>query len=166
MDLNLMIQPSYEFQISVREVANQIPCSVKRSTFIGGKRIGHKARLLEIRPFPVTICYSIAPDIQLPVYSGRYRLSVAVEHIELRVGDGAADRDRTAGFPRFALIHAAPHCPFGWPIFVEQRCFRQNAVMMVDQLPWANLASYNDSSQRIDLRKFSVQTFSVRKFRV
>src|SRR5579872_7399269 len=92
-DLYLIVIPAYELDIAIRAPSHQITSSIQTSTgFPEGIR--HKLGCRQLRPVEVAQCQTVSSHVKLSRNADRDHLQLPVQHINCRVGDSSANRDR------------------------------------------------------------------------
>jgi hypothetical protein len=90
-DLDLMINPTEKLEVAIWEIARQIPSLIEARSRLGAKGMREKSCRGEFGSVEIPLGQAGPPDIEFPGHANGYRLAVAVEHIDLRVGDGTTD---------------------------------------------------------------------------
>ena len=119
--LHLVVPATEELQDAVGAVAGEVARLVEPGSGHGGKRIRDESLSGEIGTVEISACDTVTSDEQLAGDTDRHGLQMAVQDIELRVGDGPADRH--GAFDVFAggyLIDAAADDRLCRPVFVDQ----------------------------------------------
>jgi len=89
--LHLIVQAAEEFDLTVRQPADQITRFIETRKWISIERIGNEFFIREFRAIVVAARHAGAADMQLSRYADRNGLEIAVENVNLCVGDGPAD---------------------------------------------------------------------------
>ena len=90
-NLYLVIDPSQELHIAVRQIACQIPGLVQPRMRILTEGIGNELLSGELWPIMVSEGHSHTTDMQLPRHPHRHRIECAIQDVELGVGNRASD---------------------------------------------------------------------------
>ena len=102
MDFDLMIQTAEEFQRAIGPPAREISALVEAGT-ASAERVGDKALRGESWPAEIAAGQAHSADMQLAGDADGLRFHVAVQHIDLNVGDGAPNRNYCRRLARHAL---------------------------------------------------------------
>jgi hypothetical protein len=92
-DLHLMIEPAQILQLAGRKPPAQIAGLVQPGAGLTAERIGGEPLCRELRAVQVPARHLHPSDAQRAGYARGRWLQMAVQHVELCVGDGAADGD-------------------------------------------------------------------------
>jgi hypothetical protein len=124
-DLDLIVPPADELEVPVRPISDEIAASVKTVAGAARERIGNESLRRQLRPVPVTATDPFPADVELAGRAHRHRLTVRIEDVEARVGDGAADGHGPRGriFQPHA-VDAAADRGFGRAVLVDERRLR------------------------------------------
>ena len=90
-DLDLVIDPSEELEVPVRQIAHPIPGPVETSVRPVAEGIRDELRGRPFRLVQVTPAYASPAQMQLARDTDRKRLAVPVQHIMTDIGDGTTD---------------------------------------------------------------------------
>ena len=93
-DLDLAIGPPEEVDGAVRAVPHEVAGLVEDAPRLVAERIGDEPLRRLPRQTEVAAGHAVAPDVQLPRHADGHRLSVSVQDVHPRVGDGPADGHR------------------------------------------------------------------------
>src|ERR1700722_2535535 len=77
-DLYLKIVPPQKLYVAVRQPSPQVPRPVHPPSRLGTERVLQKSLRRQLRLLPIPSRYPRSPDIQLPSYPHRYRLSLGI----------------------------------------------------------------------------------------
>ncbi|MCG3144897.1 MAG: hypothetical protein HONDAALG_02420 [Gammaproteobacteria bacterium] len=102
---HLLIHSAQKFDGAVGQIARQIACSVQPGARCVAEWIGHEFLGGDFGPVEIPTSQTVAPDTQLAGSAQRNRIEIAIQQIDLRVGDGMTDWQ----FPPAPLLH-----PGGW----------------------------------------------------
>jgi hypothetical protein len=120
-DLDLMIHTTEKLEVAIWKVTRQISGLIEARSRLGAKRMREKCGSSQRRTVEVPAGQAGTPDIEFPGYANGHGLAVAVEHIDLRVGNrtpnGHAYRNRALTID---LIAGDIGSIFGGPIQIDQ----------------------------------------------
>ena len=91
-DLDLMIEASKIFDVSIRQVAGQIARLVEPRCRVGTEGVADEPGGRQIRPVVVAPRQTDAADVQFARHADGEWRHLRIEDIQRRIGDGAADR--------------------------------------------------------------------------
>ena len=89
-ELDLVVDASQVFDVAVGQPAHEVAGLVEAAWTEG---IGDELLGGEFGTIQIAACQTITADVEFAGHTDRYRLQGIVEDVDLRVGDGAADRD-------------------------------------------------------------------------
>ena len=96
-DFDLMIPPAEELEVAVREKARQVAGLIQTRFGPFTEGIGNELFRGQFRAIQITAGQSVAAEAQLTRHSDRRGLQVAVQNVNLRVGDRPADGRGSVG---------------------------------------------------------------------
>ncbi|MNJ32852.1 hypothetical protein D3C77_275280 [compost metagenome] len=115
---DLLINSGQEFQISVRQPADEIPCPIHPA--IRQKLIFKEPFLRQLRLTQIMLRQPVPGNIQLPRNADRRQMAMAVNHINLRVMDRPANGDASPSAKLFAYrISRGINCGLRWAISTD-----------------------------------------------
>src|SRR5712692_352091 len=91
--LELVIEPPQKFDRPVRQVANTITCFIQASSRLIAKGIGNELLGGKFGTVQVAPRQTSTTDMQFTRHANRYEIEVAIQYVELRIPDWAANRD-------------------------------------------------------------------------
>lgn len=95
-DFHLLVRPPQEFKGSVAAIAGQIARLVNPPAGPGVERIVQEPFGRQLGPVQVAASYAVAADINLARRPDGHRLKMAIEKINLRVGDRPSQGNRAS----------------------------------------------------------------------
>jgi hypothetical protein len=87
-----MIHTTKKLEVAVWEVTRQIPGLIETRSRLGAKGIGEKCSSSQRGTVEVPASQAGPPDIEFPGHTNGHGLALAVEYIDLRVGDRTTNR--------------------------------------------------------------------------
>ncbi len=108
--------------IAVGRKSRQITAAVHARTGLRVERVRQEAFGAQVRTIQITPGQAGTGDIQLACHADRYRVQVAVQHIQTRIGDRPANRRCVRPLPGVVTVQAelADHVGFGRAVLVVQ----------------------------------------------
>ena len=83
--------------------------------------MGHEALSGQLWAVEVAARQARTPDVKFPSHSDGGQVQLGIQDVELRIGDGLADRHGSAGWVLWGhFVDAAAHHRLGGPVFVDQ----------------------------------------------
>ena len=129
--LHLAVAAAGELDSARSQPADEIAGAIETLSRPAGERIGHELRRRELRLIRIVAGQPIAAHVQLAEGADRHRLQPAIEHVNPRVRDGTADRDRAAGRRRLRhLLTTGERGVFRRSIAIDQT----NSGLLAQQL--------------------------------
>ena len=120
-EIDLVVDAAEEFDRAVVAIPDDVPGPIEPGIRPRAERIRHEALRRQLRTIQVTVRYAVAAEIQFARHTHRRRTHLRVEHIELRIGDRAADRHRSgAGRNIVDQMPGREGGVFGRPIDMQQ----------------------------------------------
>jgi hypothetical protein len=118
-DLHLEIVAAEVFEVAVRQPAAEVAGLVHARADLARERIVEETLGREFGSVQIAARDAGAADVDLAGHADRHRRAARVEHVDARVGDRNADRNRSLA--RFgAAIRGRPDRAFGRTVRVEQ----------------------------------------------
>ncbi len=100
--LDLCVCPALVLQAAVRQPAPEVSCPVHPLTALTVEPVHDETLRRQLRTVQVTAGDTCAADVHLARHPQRYRLTVRIQHIDLRVRDRSTDADHAP--PRVARL--------------------------------------------------------------
>src|SRR5947207_13150735 len=121
-NLQPMIQATQEFEVALRQPANQIPGFVEPLARFVGERMRDEVLRCQRRIVSITARETVAADVKFAGNTDRNRSQQAVEDVNLDVGDRAADRRNgvRSVFSRRDRSKRGDYRVLGGPVMVDQ----------------------------------------------
>ncbi|SAL08017.1 hypothetical protein AWB81_08511 [Caballeronia arationis] len=119
-NLDLMIVTAEEFNIAVRAITCEVARAVQPCAGLAAERIVDETLRGEFGPVQIAARHTRATDIEFAYGARRRQLTLCIEQIDARIGDGTADRHQIRFF-RKASIRGCPYRRFGGTVFVIKR---------------------------------------------
>ena len=145
-DLDLMVHPTEVFDVSIRQVAGQIPGLVQPRRGVRVQRMVNELRGGQFRTVVVTPSQADAADMQLAGHADGHRVHGRVEDVERCIGNGTADRDAVAANLGRTRPPAHIHSSLGWAIQVVQ-LRREGLATLVGKFHGQCLPTADDALQ-------------------
>src|ERR1700730_3437448 len=119
--LHLLIDTPQELNGPIREVTSQISCSVEACPSFGAEGVVDEAFGCQLWPVEIAPCQTSTADIQFPSHADRSGLTIAIEQVDVRVGNRGPDRnDAPLTLPLTGPVGRIDRS-LGWTIAVVQR---------------------------------------------
>ncbi len=119
---DLLVDATQVVHIAVGRKSRQITAAVHARTGLRVERVRQEAFGAQVRTIQITPGQAGTGDIQLACHADRYRVQVAVQHIQTRIGDRPANRRCVRPLPGVVTVQAelADHVGFGRAVLVVQ----------------------------------------------
>src|SRR6185436_12054947 len=92
-ELDLMIDAANELDVTACAIAREVAGAVQAGAGLGAERTLDEALGGELSAIEIATHHAGAADEELARDADRHRLQVAIDNVNLRVGDRPADRD-------------------------------------------------------------------------
>src|SRR5216683_2429472 len=105
-NLDLLVGTSHELNVSIGQVAHEVPCLVETCAHLIAERINNELFLRKLWPVEIATCYAGATNMQFTRYPARYWIQVPIEYVDLRISYRASDGNREhvfAKLPRYGV---------------------------------------------------------------
>ncbi len=149
-DLHLRVGAPEEDERAAVEPARAVARAVEAGAGDRGERVGDEALAGEIGLAQVAARDAGAADVDLAGHAGGRGLHGGVEHVDLRAGEGAAERDERGGqarAPRDGVRDDADG-GLGGAVVVEDARRGREALQLLDELPARSLAAEDEEPAR------------------
>jgi hypothetical protein len=94
--LHLVIRAPPELDSAVGQVARRVACPVDARAGLRAEGVGDKPVGREVGAFEITLDDALAADEKFAAHADGHGLKLAVEDIDFRIRNGAANRNRAA----------------------------------------------------------------------
>src|SRR5262245_34462226 len=119
-----MVESPDKFELPVESPTDAIARPIHPGLWIAGERVAYELPGSEIGKIEVSAGDAGACNVEFAPHADRRRLAFRVEHVDLRIRNGPANRNRTGARSPFGdPVNARTNHSFGRPVFIEHGCF-------------------------------------------
>ena len=135
--LDLVVQAPEELQLAVGAPPALVAGAIQARARLRRERVGDEPLCRQVGTAQIAVGQARAADVELTGHADRHRLAAGVEHVDLGVGEGPADRDRREirGQLRRDAIAGGERRALGGPVAVDQLHVRAQHLLRSADVP-------------------------------